>query len=169
MGAIQVDHDEIGHITEDPSTRDPMMAKRRRKVDTAEREIPEALKTSYFGSPKPQLLLISWGSPKGAVLEAMHELEARQHSVGFLQVRLMQPFPSKAVREAIGHAKQWAVVEANENGQLADLIAMRTGLMAQHRLCKTNGRPIVPAEVISHSERILAGEAAPREVLTLGS
>jgi 2-oxoglutarate ferredoxin oxidoreductase subunit alpha len=161
--------DEIGHITEDPVTRDLMVAKRRRKHETALREIPEARMWSYFGQKAPDLLLVSWGSPKGAILEAMHELEAKGRSVGFLQMRLLEPFPSPAVKEILGRAKKFAVAECNEVGQLANIIAMRTGLLAHHRLCKTNGRPIVPAEVVALSLKILAGTAQPRELMTLGS
>jgi 2-oxoglutarate ferredoxin oxidoreductase subunit alpha len=161
--------DEIGHITEDPVTRDTMVEKRRRKLQTADREIPESLKTSHFGREDADLLLISWGSTKGAVLHALLDLEAAGHKVGFLQVRLLNPFPGQAVASAVGRAKRFAVVEANESGQLADLIAMRTGLLAHHRLVKTNGRPVVPAEVVSLSEKVLEGTARPRELMTLGS
>jgi 2-oxoglutarate ferredoxin oxidoreductase subunit alpha len=161
--------DEIGHITEDPVTRDMMMAKRRRKHTTALAEIPSSKMWSYFGRPDPDLLLVSWGSPKGAILQALHTLEAEGKSVAFLQMRLLEPFPSPAVIEAIGRAKKFAVVEANELGQLADIIAMRTGLLAHHRLVKTNGRPVVPAEVVEICHKILGGKAAPRELMTLGS
>ncbi|HEX9708662.1 MAG TPA: 2-oxoacid:acceptor oxidoreductase subunit alpha [Candidatus Thermoplasmatota archaeon] len=162
------EHDEYGHITEDPATRDRMMAKRRRKLELAAREIPAGRKTSYTGPPKPDLLLVGWGSPKGAILHALSTLESEGKSVGFLQVRLLHPFPAEAVASAIGRARTWACLEANEDGQLADLIAMRTGLLAPHRLCKTNGRPVVPAEVAECARAILAGRGRAREVLTLG-
>ncbi len=161
--------DEVGHITEDPVVRDAMVEKRRRKLETAAREIPERLKASRFGRKDPELLLVGWGSSKGAVLEALSTLESRGLSVGFLQLRLLEPFPVALVREAVGRASLFTVVEANESGQLADLIAMRTGLLAPHRLVKTNGRPIVPAEVADHALRIFEGKALPREVMTLGN
>jgi 2-oxoglutarate ferredoxin oxidoreductase subunit alpha len=103
------------------------------------------------------------------VLHALADLEAAGKSVGFLQVRLLNPLPSAAIKAAVGRAKKFAVVEANESGQLADLIAMRTGLLAHHRLVKTNGRPVVPAEVAALCAKILEGAARPREVMTLGS
>jgi 2-oxoglutarate ferredoxin oxidoreductase subunit alpha len=162
------EHDEYGHITEDPSTRDGMMAKRRRKLELAAREIPAGRKTTYTGPKDPDLLIVAWGSSKGAVLHARATLEAAGKSVAFLQVRLIHPFPSQDVAAAIGRAKTWACLEANEDGQLADVIAMRTGKLAPHRLCKTNGRPIVPAEVVEHAHAILDGRGRPREVLTLG-
>jgi len=161
--------DEVGHITEDPLVRDLMVEKRRRKLETAAREIPERLKARSFGRKDPGLLLVGWGSSKGAILEALSTLESRGLSVGFLQLRLLEPFPVSLVRDALARAATFAVVEANESGQLADLIAMRTGLLAPHRLVKTNGRPIVPAEVADHAERILKGKARPREVMTLGN
>lgn len=161
--------DEVGHITEDPLVRDAMVAKRARKLETAARDIPDRLKATAFGRRDPQVLLIGWGSSKGAILQALSTLESLGRSVGFLQLRLLEPFPSSIVRAAVGRASTFAVVEGNESGQLADLIAMRTGLLAPHRFVKTNGRPIVPSEVAQHTERIFAGSALPREVMTLGN
>lgn len=162
------EHDEYGHITEDPATRDRMMAKRRRKLELAAREVPAARKTTYTGPSEPDLLLVGWGSSKGAILEALGTLAADGKSVGFLHVRLLNPFPSSDVAGAIRRAKTWACLEANEDGQLADVIAMRTGLLAPHRLCKTNGRPVVPAEVVDNAVAILGGRGRAREVMTLG-
>lgn len=162
------EHDEYGHITEDPATRDRMVDKRRRKLLLAAGEVPAGRKTSYTGPADPDLLIIGWGSSKGAVLDALGTLKAQGRSVGFLQVRMLHPLPTDEVAGAIRRAKTWACLEANQDGQLADLIAMRAGVLAPHRLCKTNGRPIAPAEVVDHAVAILEGRGRPREVLTLG-
>ena len=58
----------------------------------------------------------------------------------------------------------WWQLKAGE-----EIIAMRTGLLAHHRLNKTNGRPVVPAEVVGICHKILGGKASPRELMTLGS
>ena len=91
-------------------------------------------------------------------------------STGQKTVLVIEDDPwTRTITTALLAGEGFAVVEANENGQLADLIAMRTGLLAHHRLCKTNGRPVVPAEVAELSEKILANKAQPRELMTLGS
>src|SRR5256712_1092859 len=46
------DHDEMGHIEEDPDNRVKMMTKRMTKLDTAAKEIPEDEKFNFFRSSK---------------------------------------------------------------------------------------------------------------------
>src|SRR5207244_917345 len=48
------EHDEMGHIEEDPFNRISMMDKRMTKLETAAREIPEMEKFNFFPSSKKQ-------------------------------------------------------------------------------------------------------------------
>ena len=69
------EHDEKGHISEDPTNRDMMMEKRMSKLNIAAREIPLEEKVHFFGPKDAQITLVSWGSPKGAILDAMEVLK----------------------------------------------------------------------------------------------
>lgn len=90
----------MGHIEEDPDNRTRMMTKRMIKLETAAREIPEQEKLSFFQSGKRQadITIVSWGSTKGPILDAMKLLERDGIAVEFLQVRLASPFPAEEVR-----------------------------------------------------------------------
>src|SRR2546428_5761651 len=79
------EHDEMGHIEEDPFNRISMMDKRMTKLETAAREIPEMEKFNFFPSSKKQAAatLVSWGSTKGPILDAMKLLEKDGISVEF--------------------------------------------------------------------------------------
>src|SRR6185295_13770610 len=66
------EHTEEGHITEDPELRVQMMDKRMDKLDVALKEIPDEDKAVSYGSG--DTVIVSWGSTKGAILDAMDKL-----------------------------------------------------------------------------------------------
>lgn len=66
------EHDEEGHISEDPNNRTTMMNKRMGKLKMALDEIDEEDKAILYGAKDPNaLIVISWGSTKGAILDAL--------------------------------------------------------------------------------------------------
>src|SRR5467141_4152914 len=70
------EHNEMGHIEEDPENRTRMMTKRMTKLETAAKEIPEEEKLNFFKSAKPaDVTIVSWGSTKGPILDAIKLLE----------------------------------------------------------------------------------------------
>src|SRR5207245_6111217 len=89
------EHDPQGHITEGVENRIAMMRKRMGKLDVIAREIPESFKYKLAGPTDADLTLISWGSTKGAILDALPALDRR--TVNLLQVRLVQPLPAAEV------------------------------------------------------------------------
>ena len=53
-----------------------MMEKRARKLALAAREIPVEEKLTVYGAPHAAFTVVSWGSNKGAILEALQRLAA---------------------------------------------------------------------------------------------
>lgn len=160
------EHNELGHITEDPVIRDRMMEKRMGKLEVASREIPAEEKFHYYGAEEPELLVLSWGSTKGAILEAMERLGKK---IGFMQIRLLKPFPSQEVAARIKGAARFCTIEMNYSGQLADLIAENTGYLAPIRVVKYNGRPVTTEEAERSMKKVLEGKAGKRMVLEHGA
>src|SRR5437879_13268331 len=122
------EHDETGHIEEEPDNRVKMMTKRMTKLDTAAKGIPAGEKVNFFRSSKEQadVTLVSWGSTKGPILDAMKLLERDGIGVEFLQIRLASPFPTESVREKLSKAKLSIDIEQNYSGQMAQVIAEKT-------------------------------------------
>ena len=163
------EHNEVGHISEEPANRNMMVEKRMKKLETAEREIPVEEKLSFYGDRSSKNLVISWGSPKGAVLEAMNKLAQEGLSLGFLQVRMLHPLPKEYVTNALAKAQRIIAVENNYSGQLAEVVREKTGISANFRVLKYNGRPMSTTEVYVALGNILRGQAPERQVLTYGS
>src|SRR5438094_10194525 len=93
------EHDEMGHIEEDPDNRVKMMTKRMTKLETAAKEIPEDEKFNFFCSSKKQVdvTIVSWGSTKGPILDAMKLLEKDGIGAEFLHIRFVSALQSDTV------------------------------------------------------------------------
>ncbi|MFP3985350.1 MAG: 2-oxoacid:ferredoxin oxidoreductase subunit alpha [Candidatus Bathyarchaeia archaeon] len=163
------EHNELGHISEEPLTRNMMMEKRMRKLTTAHQEIPLDEKLNLFGQEYAENVVVSWGSPKGAILEAMEKLRNEGFELAFLQVRLVHPFPKERIAEILEKAKTKITIEMNFSGQLASIISETTGIFVDYYVLKYNGRPMTATEVYHALKAILRGKAPKRQVLTHGS
>jgi 2-oxoglutarate ferredoxin oxidoreductase subunit alpha len=142
------EHSPKGHISEGVENRMQQADKRMRKLDLADRQIPDDFKFTLHGPKKADVTLVGWGSTKGAILDAMREQRDDGVSVNFLQVRLMRPFPTDAVNSILSKAKKVIGVEENFSGQLADLVQEKTGIMIERRIVKYDGRPLSQDEVV---------------------
>lgn len=163
------EHDEFGHITEDPETRRRMMEKRMKKLEVAAREIPLQDKMVYYGPNSPDHLVVGWGATKGAALDALDTLSPKGYSVAFLQLKMMSPFPSDQVSEILKRSSDVICVESNFTGQLAQLIAQKTGYVISRHVHKYTGRPIGSDELAEALERLFKDPSRSLEVLTLGA
>jgi len=141
------EHDEFGHITENSENRIKMMQKRMRKLLVAAEMIPDSKKVNFFGPEKADVTLVGWGSTKGAILDAMQDLEGDAIRCNFLQVRYVSPFPDQLVTKYLSAAKKKVLVENNYSGQLGALIREHTGIAMDYKILKYNGRPFSQNEI----------------------
>ena len=115
------------------------------------------------------IVIISWGSTKGAILDAMDRLAAEGMKVKYIQIRLMHPFPSELVKSMLKDAKTIINIEMNYTGQLGSLLRQHTGLEANYYIVKYNGRPMSLDEVYNSVKRIIRGDAPRRQILRSGA
>jgi len=146
------EHDEKGFTTEEAAERVKMMEKRFRKEAAAVAEIQEPV---VVGDRHAELTLVSWGSTKGSIREAMAALQQTGHKVNYLQITHLSPFPSKKVREVFKQAKKVAVVENNKTGQLAGWLREQTGLSPDYKVLKYDGRPFFVHELVESITELL--------------
>jgi 2-oxoglutarate ferredoxin oxidoreductase subunit alpha len=163
------EHNEFGHISEEPINRTRMMEKRMKKLETIDKEVPISERVNFFGDSDAENMILSWGSPKGAIIEALNELRREGFSLGFLQIRMVHPLPSEHVTETLKRAKRIIDVEMNYSGQLGEIIREKTGVSMNFRILKYNGRPMTTTEVYEALKRVLTDKAPERQVLMYGS
>jgi 2-oxoglutarate ferredoxin oxidoreductase subunit alpha len=154
------EHDPQGHITEGVENRIAMMRKRMAKLETAAREIPQRFRFALEGPKDAEVTLVGWGSTRGAILDALPELQRPGRTVNFLQVRLMRPFPAVEIGDILGGARTTVLIEGNYAGQLGALIREQTGLAMTHRVLKYDGRPFSRNEIVEGVEEAMGGQKA---------
>jgi 2-oxoglutarate ferredoxin oxidoreductase subunit alpha len=163
------EHNEYGHISEEPSNRTRMMEKRMKKLEMVEKEVPLEEKVTFFGDKTAKNVIVSWGSPKGAILEALSLLADEGFSLGFMQVRMIHPLPKEHIADALQNAQKIIDVEMNYSGQLGGIITEKTGVPMGYHILKYNGRPMTTTEAQSALRSVLLDKAPKRQVLTYGS
>jgi len=159
--------DEYGHITEDPVSRVKMMDKRMSRLDLILKEIPDSQKALSFGVG--DYTIITWGSTKGPVLDAIEMLKKEGISIGLVQLKLMHPFPSDYVSSLLKDAKTIIDVEANHSGQLGKLFKQNVGRDIDYFILKYTGRAMTSTEVYDSLKKIIENKANKREVLMHGA
>jgi 2-oxoglutarate ferredoxin oxidoreductase subunit alpha len=163
------EHNEYGHISEEPPNRVKMVEKRMKKLELIDKEVPLQEKISFYGDEDSENLVFSWGSPKGAILEAMQMLKNEGISLRFMQLRMLHPLPKEPVKNALKKAKKIIDVEGNYLAQMAGILKEEVGIQADYQILKYTGRPISTTEMYEALRNILVGKAPMVQVLTYGS
>ena len=86
------EHDEYSHITESAEVRRAQMEKRMKKLELLKDYMVEP---EYFGSERPEILLVGWGSTYGALKEAAETLNAEGVNIGALSFGDIYPLPTE--------------------------------------------------------------------------
>ena len=135
------EHTEDGHLTEDLSVRVRMNDKRLRKLNGLKDEV---IPPAFSGDASPDLLLVCWGSARGAVLEAAAGLRAEGRRVGALYFSQVWPMVPDTFLHHLEEAGRVVGVEGNATGQLARLIRGETGYPLHDLVLRYDGLPITP-------------------------
>lgn len=149
-GIVKVDsheHDESGHLTENFELRRKMVEKRLKRLDTLAKE---SVMPEQFGSPEAENVIISWGSNRGVLEEALDNLR-REDLAG---MHFSQLFPLNPAVKALLDAKEIVVLENNATGQFADLLNRELGVRAGRKILKATGEPFSVEEVVEALQKV---------------
>lgn len=163
------EHNEDGHINEETVNRRKMMEKRMGKMALIAKETPLELKLHTYGDMESENIVVSWGGPKGAIVEAVEMLKEEGLSIGFIQVRLVHPLPGAELQKMLANKKRIIDIEDNYDAQLAGVITQYALVKPNYYIQKYTGRPMTVTEVYRALKNILAGNAAERQVLNDGA
>jgi 2-oxoglutarate ferredoxin oxidoreductase subunit alpha len=158
--------DELGHISEDPMNRVQMMDKRAAKLDLALKTITKEDQAISFGIS--EFCVLSWGSTKGPILDAIGMLKKEGINVGFVQLKLLQPFPTELIKSLLKGTKTIIDIEANQSAQLGSLLNEHLDKKVDYYILKYTGRPMTSTEICDSLKKILNNEAEKIQVLTYG-
>ncbi|WP_448531303.1 2-oxoacid:acceptor oxidoreductase subunit alpha [Pseudothermotoga sp.] len=135
-GLVRVDsdeHDEFGHITESALVRKTMVEKRLRKMNKI---IQEALPPKFSGPEDYEVLVVSWGSTRLIVEEALRSFS--NHKIAHLHFSQVYPIHPSA-KEYFERAKRIIFIEQNATGQFANLVQQTFRIDTSERILKYDG------------------------------
>lgn len=139
------EHDETGHVTETSAMRISQAGKRLKKLEAIKKDIQPP---NVYGDAEAEITFVSWGSCRGAILDAMDMLRAKGKTAKLVHFTWLYPFPEEAALTSLSAATRLIDVEQNATGQLASLIREHTGVLVKEKILKFDGRPLYPEEIV---------------------
>jgi 2-oxoglutarate ferredoxin oxidoreductase subunit alpha len=139
------EHTPDGHLTEDLNVRRAMVEKRLRKLGGLYQQV---VPPQWDGDGDAELLLVTWGSSRGAVLEAAAQMRAEQR-IATLCFSQVWPLAPDQFLSQLQQAQQVVSVEGNATGQFARLIRRETGFVISRLVLRYDGLPLTPEYIIS--------------------
>jgi 2-oxoglutarate ferredoxin oxidoreductase subunit alpha len=159
------DHDEEGVLISDIFTntalRRKISEKRMKKMDTLMKDLPAP---KLEGPSDAEVTLISWGSSRGVVHEAIALLAAAGVRANQLHFKYLLPFHAREAKEILSRAKRTICIEANATGQFARHLRAETGFSVSDHYLKYDGEPFEPLQIVDRVRAILAGRAHSLDV-----
>ncbi len=163
-------HDEASHVAYGPEEHERGCAMRSRKIAVFQQTLtpPE-----ICGDPTGDLLVVGWGSTKGAIDEAVERARAQGLKVSSLHLRVLWPLPS-GLKDIFAGFRKVATIEINysdrlgdphitpENrrmGQLAWLLRANT-LVDVDCWTRVPGQPLRPIGILEGIQSMMPGRKA---------
>jgi len=150
-------HDRASHVAYDPQINEEGMHFRSLKLAALQKTLKAA---PIHGDAEGDVLVIGWGSTKGAIEEAVDGLRAEGARVSSMHLRFLQPLPP-GIGEAMKRFKKVITIEANwcdrpgdelidENNRRYSALALL--LRARYLLdvdcwSEVKGQPIKPSSI----------------------
>jgi 2-oxoglutarate ferredoxin oxidoreductase subunit alpha len=145
--ANSYEHVEDGHTTEDSEPRIKQVDKRAKKWLTYLKK-DFAMPKVYGDLEKSKIVFVSWGSNKGAVLQAQKLLSEKGTSSAFIHFNHLYPLDKEKITAILNQNKRYILVENNSWGQFGKLLTMETGVEIREKILKYDGRPITAEEIV---------------------
>lgn len=138
--ANSYEHDGLGFSTEASSQIIANTSARTHQLHQIVASLPKPI---LYGNPQAKKLIISWGSTKGPILEAIKN----NSQFAFLHLRSLWPIDPHLQR-IIQKYRRYIVIENNATSQLTTLLRSQFDFHPASTLLKSDGRPFFPEDII---------------------
>jgi 2-oxoglutarate ferredoxin oxidoreductase subunit alpha len=102
-------HDRLSHVAYDPEINEESMRARSLKLAAFQKTLRPP---RVYGAEKGDLLVVGWGSTKGAIEEAVDRMRAEGSKVSSLHLTFLQPM-QPGIKEIMQRFKQVMTIEQN--------------------------------------------------------
>jgi 2-oxoglutarate/2-oxoacid ferredoxin oxidoreductase subunit alpha len=141
--------DVTGNVNYEPLNHEKMVRIRAAKVEAISQDIPHSLP---IGDPEGDLLIVSWGSTCGAIMQSVKAQRELGRKIGHLHLRYLNPLPGN-VGDILKRYRKVLVPELNM-GQLLWVLRAKF-LVNAVGLNKIQGRPFKQSELDQKIEEML--------------
>ena len=141
--------DETGHVSYEPENHQKMTELRAAKIQRITQEIPP---TEVHGPAEGEVLVVGWGSTKGAIDTAVERLQAEGAPVSSVHLRHLSPLPDD-LGAIVDRFAQVLVPELN-NGQLVRVLRDHCARPVEG-LSKVQGQPFQAREIERRVQALL--------------
>jgi 2-oxoglutarate ferredoxin oxidoreductase subunit alpha len=148
IGGLEKEH-ETGHVSYDPENHQKMTQIRAEKIQRITQDIPP---TEINGPEGGDVLVVGWGSTKGAIDTAVNRLQAEGRAVSSVHLRHLCPLPADL--DAIAERFDQVLVPELNNGQLLRVLRDRFARPVEG-LNKIQGQPFQAREIVDAVQRLL--------------
>lgn len=148
LGGLEKAH-ETGNVSYDPANHEFMTHLRAEKVERINQDIAP---TEILGDRSGKLLVVGWGSTRGAIESAVMRTRSNGKSVSSIHLRWLNPLPDD-LAEIFSNFERILVPELN-GGQLVRVLRDRY-LLPFIPLNKVQGQPFRRSEIIAKINEIL--------------
>ncbi|HLJ74227.1 MAG TPA: hypothetical protein VKU62_06555, partial [Thermoanaerobaculia bacterium] len=158
-----LEHDEVGRPNSMFVVHEKMNAKRYRKLNAVAKKYPLYRR---YGSAKPELGILCWGSSAGPVREAIELLNDGGPTVAAFVPRILSPLPIEPLQSFIDSCDEILVIERSYAAQFHQLLRSHVDLPRAKTkvLARSGGKSLSVSEVIG-AVREMFGACALEEVL----
>jgi 2-oxoglutarate ferredoxin oxidoreductase subunit alpha len=173
-----LNHDRNGKACYDAERNQRGHTMRSRKLAALQQSLHPP---SVHGAPEGDLLLVGWGSTRGAIEEAVDMARDEGYAVSSLHIQFLSPLPpglqdifagfERIITAELNYSDDWddplITKENRRYGQLAWILRAAT-LLDIDCYAKVPGRPYMPVEIFDEIKRILGdqpGIESPAETL----
>jgi 2-oxoglutarate ferredoxin oxidoreductase subunit alpha len=179
-----LNHDRDGKACYDSERNQRGHAMRSRKLAALQQTLN---RPTVHGAAEGDLLLVGWGSTRGAIEEAVDMARSEGLSVSSVHIQFLSPLPpglkdiftrfQRVITVELNYSDDWddpLITEENRRyGQLAWLLRAAT-LLDIDCFAKVPGRPYMPVELVDEVKRILGSQqsiepSAPPHAATQGA
>ena len=130
-----------GYATEDPEITKKNFEKRLKKQEEIKKEAKKFTEYKIYGKKNSENIILSWGSTKGAIIDAISDLDCK-----FLQILYMEPFPDL---KKMLKGKNIILIENNSTGLLSK------DIKPTQKILKYDGRAFFADELKKEIKRFL--------------
>jgi 2-oxoglutarate ferredoxin oxidoreductase subunit alpha len=139
-------HDSFGYSSDEPEVTEKLITRLAQKIEGHQMLLP---RPRFYGSERPEVLIISFGISARAARQAVYLAEQEDLAVSLLELKTLWPFPEEEIRKIGAKAKTVLVAELNRGQVQREVRACGISPEKVRGINKIDTTVITPSEILN--------------------